>query len=96
MMYTIIMSDTSPEVPYEALGQNRSLIERTLGRLVGGDSISIPRQGGGVRVAVFPFNPENPLSAIEKTIALKRGREACVMPFDDPNYRADSAGIDLA
>lgn len=64
-----------------------STIRRVLHLFNGqGRGFVIPRVGGGINVAVFPFDPEHPEDTIEKYIALRRGRGACPMPFDDPNY----------
>lgn len=70
-----------PEKPI----QTKNILARTLGRLTSAGSIHISRQGGGVRTAIFRFDPENPFSCIEKTTELTRARKARVMPFDGPN-----------
>jgi hypothetical protein len=72
-------------------GHDRAgVLVRVLGKLTKSDGISIPRMGGGVRVAVIPFDSENPDSAIERTIELRRARENCPMPFDESDYVLDS------
>ena len=54
-------------------------------KLANSEGISIPRTGGGVRVAVLPFDVENPDDSIQRTIELRRGRKNCPMPFDEPD-----------
>lgn len=68
--------------------QDESKIGRILGKLTRSSGISIPRVGGGVRVAVISFNPETPNSIVEQTIELRRARESCVMPFDKNVYES--------
>jgi len=60
-----------------------SRVSKILGKLTRSGGISIPRIGGGVRVAVIPYNAANPNSIVEQTLELKRARESCMMPFDE-------------
>ena len=61
-----------------------------------GPGSEVHRVGGGINVAVFPYDPEHPEKLTEQTSELMKGRAAYRMPsdFDTPN-EADFPIIDL-